>query len=62
MSVHSPLTTAHSKVGTLTFGSKTPDVYTADEVRFLSVVADRSLSHSTMRCILMQRKSHSSSC
>ncbi len=36
-----PLTTAHSKVGTLTFGSKTPDVYTADEVRFLSVVAEQ---------------------
>ncbi len=36
-----PLTTAHSKVGTLTFGSKAPDVYTADEVRFLSVVAEQ---------------------
>src|SRR6202140_1641810 len=34
-----PLTTAHSKVGTLTFASKTPDVYTAEEVCFLSVVA-----------------------
>src|SRR5580700_4430651 len=32
-----PLTTAHSRVGTLTFGSKAPDVYTADEVHFLSV-------------------------
>src|SRR5260221_11164351 len=30
-----PLTTAHSKVGTLTLGSKAPDVYTADEVHFL---------------------------
>src|SRR5467141_1163781 len=36
-----PLTTAHSKVGTLTFGSKTPDVYTAEEVCFLSVVAEQ---------------------
>ncbi len=36
-----PLTTAHSKVGTLTFGSKTPDVYSAEEVRFLSVVAEQ---------------------
>src|SRR5260370_10185436 len=36
-----PLTTAHSKVGTLTFGSKAPDVYTPDEVRFLSVVAEQ---------------------
>jgi formate hydrogenlyase transcriptional activator len=36
-----PLTTAHSKVGTLTFASKVPDVYTADEVHFLSVVAEQ---------------------
>jgi len=36
-----PLTTAHSKVGTLTLGSKAPDVYTADEVHFLSVVAEQ---------------------
>src|SRR6202040_4011801 len=36
-----PLTTAHSKGGTLTFGSKTPDVYSAEEVRFLSVVAEQ---------------------
>ncbi len=36
-----PLTTAHSKVGTLTFGSKAPDVYTADEVHFLSVVGEQ---------------------
>jgi formate hydrogenlyase transcriptional activator len=36
-----PLTTAHSKVGTLTFGSKAPDVYTADEIHFLSVVAEQ---------------------
>src|SRR6202047_3375479 len=34
-----PLTTAHSKVGTLTFASKAPDIYTAEEVHFLSVVA-----------------------
>src|SRR3984957_14074600 len=34
-----PLTPAHSKVGTLTFASKAPDIYTAEEVCFLSVVA-----------------------
>jgi len=36
-----PLTTAHSKVGTLTFASKTPDIYTTEEVCFLSLVADQ---------------------
>ncbi len=36
-----PLTTAHSKVGTLAFASKTPDIYTAEEVCFLSVVAEQ---------------------
>src|SRR6266850_3029754 len=36
-----PLTTAHSKVGTLAFGSKAPDVYTGEEVHFLSVVAEQ---------------------
>jgi formate hydrogenlyase transcriptional activator len=36
-----PLTTAHSKVGTLTFGSKAPDIYTDEEVHFLSVVAEQ---------------------
>src|ERR1700722_17868044 len=36
-----PLTTAHTKVGTLTLGSKAPDVYTAEEVHFLSVVAEQ---------------------
>src|SRR4029077_3716897 len=36
-----PLTTAHSKVGTLTFASKAPDIYTAKEVHFLSVVAEQ---------------------
>jgi formate hydrogenlyase transcriptional activator len=36
-----PLTTAHTQVGTLTFGSKAPDVYTAEEVHFLSVVAEQ---------------------
>src|SRR3984893_5826512 len=36
-----PLTTAHSKVGTLTFGSKAPDIYAAEEVQFLSVVAEQ---------------------
>src|SRR6266850_2469127 len=36
-----PLTTAHSKVGTLTFASKASDIYTAEEVHFLSVVAEQ---------------------
>src|SRR5882762_581588 len=36
-----PLTTAHSKVGTLSFGSKAPDIYTAEEVHFLAVVAEQ---------------------
>jgi formate hydrogenlyase transcriptional activator len=36
-----PLTTAHSKVGTLTFGSKAPDIYTAEELHFLSAVAEQ---------------------
>jgi formate hydrogenlyase transcriptional activator len=36
-----PLTTAHSKVGTLAFASKAPDIYTAEEVCFLSVVAEQ---------------------
>ena len=36
-----PLTTAHSKVGTLTFASKAPDIYTAEEVHFLLVVAEQ---------------------
>jgi formate hydrogenlyase transcriptional activator len=36
-----PLTTAHGKVGMLSFGSKAPDIYTAEEVRFLSVVAEQ---------------------
>src|SRR3984893_8144518 len=36
-----PLTTAHSKVGTTTFCSKAPDVYTTEEVQFLSVVAEQ---------------------
>src|SRR5260221_11056598 len=31
-----PLTTAHNKVGTLTFPSKAPDIYTAAEVSLLS--------------------------
>src|SRR5712691_6791663 len=36
-----PLTTAHSKVGTLAFASKVPDIYTTEEVHFLSVVAEQ---------------------
>ena len=35
-----PLTTAHSKVGTLAFASKAPDVYTVEEVHFITVVAE----------------------
>jgi formate hydrogenlyase transcriptional activator len=36
-----PLTTAHSKVGTLAFASKAPDIYTPGEAHFLSVVAEQ---------------------
>src|SRR6266436_5200033 len=36
-----PLTTAHSKVGTLAFASKAPYIYTTEEVQFLSVVAEQ---------------------
>ena len=36
-----PLTTVHSKVGTLAFASKAPDVYTGEEVQFLTVVAEQ---------------------
>jgi formate hydrogenlyase transcriptional activator len=36
-----PLTTAHSKVGTLAFASKAPGIYTTEEVCFLSVVAEQ---------------------
>ena len=36
-----PLTTAHSKVGALTFASKAANIYTAEEVHFLSVVAEQ---------------------
>jgi formate hydrogenlyase transcriptional activator len=36
-----PLTTALSKVGALTFATKASDVYTAEEVHFLSVVAEQ---------------------
>jgi formate hydrogenlyase transcriptional activator len=36
-----PLTTAHSRVGTLTFASKAPNIYSVEEVHFLSVVAEQ---------------------
>jgi formate hydrogenlyase transcriptional activator len=36
-----PLTTAHQKLGVITFGSKAIDAYSAEEVRFLSLVADQ---------------------
>jgi hypothetical protein len=36
-----PLTTAHTKVGTLTFASKAPNIYSVEEVHFLSVVAEQ---------------------
>jgi formate hydrogenlyase transcriptional activator len=34
-----PLTTAHRKLGVITFGSKQIDAYSSEEVRFLSLVA-----------------------
>jgi formate hydrogenlyase transcriptional activator len=34
-----PLTTAHRKLGVITFGSKQLDAYSSEEVRFLSLVA-----------------------
>jgi formate hydrogenlyase transcriptional activator len=36
-----PLTTAHGKVGTLTFASKAPNVYSPEQVHFLSLVAEQ---------------------
>jgi formate hydrogenlyase transcriptional activator len=36
-----PLTTAHRKLGTITFGSKQLDAFSAEEVRFLSLVAEQ---------------------
>jgi formate hydrogenlyase transcriptional activator len=36
-----PLTTAHRKLGAITFGSKQLDAYSAEEVRFLSLVAEQ---------------------
>jgi formate hydrogenlyase transcriptional activator len=36
-----PLTTAHQKLGVITFGSKRLDAYSPEEVRFLSLVADQ---------------------
>jgi formate hydrogenlyase transcriptional activator len=36
-----PLTTAHRKLGAITFGSKQLDAYSSEEVRFLSLVADQ---------------------
>jgi formate hydrogenlyase transcriptional activator len=36
-----PLTTAHRKLGVITFGSKQLDAYSAEEVRFLSLVAEQ---------------------
>jgi formate hydrogenlyase transcriptional activator len=35
-----PLTTAHRKLGVISFGSKELDTYSAEEVRFLPLVAD----------------------
>ena len=35
-----PLTTAHRKLGTITFGSKLPNSYSTDELGFLSQAAD----------------------
>jgi formate hydrogenlyase transcriptional activator len=36
-----PLSTAHGKVGTLAFASKTLDVYSVEEIHFLTLVADQ---------------------
>jgi formate hydrogenlyase transcriptional activator len=36
-----PLTTAHQKLGVITFGSKRLDAYSPEEVRFLSLVANQ---------------------
>ncbi|HEY2545520.1 MAG TPA: sigma 54-interacting transcriptional regulator, partial [Candidatus Acidoferrum sp.] len=36
-----PLTTAHRKLGAITFGSKQLDAYSSEEVRFLSLVAEQ---------------------
>src|SRR5260370_19881432 len=35
-----PLTTAHRKLGAITFGSKQADAYSPNDIRFLSQVAD----------------------
>ncbi|HEY2122540.1 MAG TPA: GAF domain-containing protein, partial [Chthoniobacterales bacterium] len=51
-----PLTTAHRKLGAITFGSKQLDAYSSEEVRFLSLVAeqialafDNSLNFTTLQ-------------
>ena len=36
-----PLTTAHRRLGAISFGSKSPHTYAPDEVRFASLVADQ---------------------
>lgn len=36
-----PLTTAHQKLGTMTFGSKELDPYSPEEIRFLSLVVEQ---------------------
>ena len=36
-----PLTTVHRRIGSIGVASKSPDAYCADEVRFLSLVADQ---------------------
>src|SRR5260370_11210160 len=35
-----PLTTAHRKLGAITFGSKQADTYSPNDIRFVSQVAD----------------------
>ena len=57
-----PLTTAHSKVGTLAFASKAPDVYTVEEVHFLTVVAEQIALAFDNALLFDQRKPHSNSC
>jgi formate hydrogenlyase transcriptional activator len=36
-----PLSSAHRRIGTLSFGSTTPNAYSEDELRFLSLVANQ---------------------
>jgi transcriptional regulator with GAF, ATPase, and Fis domain len=57
-----PLTTAHSKVGALTLQVKLRITIPPKKFTFFQWWLSRSLSPSTMRCILMRRRPHNSSC